>query len=206
MKLKGIKVKDISPENFLKMKQYFILSQVNDWNTSTITQQASLLCLNAEKDFPLEEIKEIAIVKSRAGDLTIQRLENNVWFTLKVLIPNRSYIAADVDGRYKPELDHIFPTKLENRPSDYSVNYVWNLQPVMGTINSDKTNTHPKTFFENESFAKYFEEYDFVPPLDDLLWNDWEKFIKERKNKMISFLKNQYSLEVVDYPVETAIK
>ncbi len=195
--LNNIHFLSISSDNLAKMKQYFILSQLNDWNTMGIVEGGTReICGD---DFPLETFKEIARHKNRIVELRCDTLECNVWFTLKVLLPHRLYVKQEnTTGRYKPELDHIFPQKLDGCPSDYEVDVLWNLQPVAGKTNLLKSNTHPLTFFSDENTKVHRSEYDFLP--DDMSSEEWKKhevFISERKKRMIDFMKNYYGLEVI---------
>lgn len=194
---KGKKMLNLDPDSVKKMKQYFILSQLNDWNTQGFVERATRKIV--DDNFPLDEIKEIAQEKNRIVDLRAETLECNVWFTLKVLMPNRLYInQKNTTGRYKPELDHIFPMKLKGRPENYDVDILWNFQPVAGKTNLLKSNIHPHDFFSNEDTKAHISEYDFMP--DDLSsneWNDHVSFIAERKKRMIGFMKSQYDIDVI---------
>lgn len=194
---KGKKMLNLDPDSVKKMKQYFILSQLNDWNTQGFIEGATRKIV--DDNFPLDEIKEIAQEKNRIVDLRAETLECNVWFTLKVLMPNRLYInQKNTTGRYKPELDHIFPMKLKGRPENYDVDILWNFQPVAGKTNLLKSNIHPHDFFSNEDTKAHISEYDFMP--DDLSsdeWNDHVSFIAERKKRMIGFMKSQYDIDVI---------
>ena len=195
--LQGKRFLNINADNVTKMKQYFILSQLNDWNTQGIVEGATRKIL--DENFPLAEIKAIAKEKNRVVELRQETLECNVWFTLKVMIPNRLYIRQETTtGRYKPELDHIFPLKLKDRPSDYEVDTLWNLQPVAGKTNLLKSNIHPFDFFSNEDTKAHISEYDFIPSemyCDE--WKDHKAFIEYRKKRMIEFMKSQYNLDVI---------
>lgn len=193
----GLNYRNLSNVNIQRMKQYFILSQLNDWNTQTIVKKACEF-INQNDDFPLEEIiDEINKHGNRRVDVSIENLENHKWFTLKIILNERLFVKANVDGRYAPELDHIFPQKLENRPEDYSVDIVWNMQPVTGIINASKSNQHPKDFFMQDTKKEYITYYDFLPEsFDDIDWTDHEIFIKNRKEKMINKFKELYQLEV----------
>lgn len=188
----------IESDNLLRMKQFFILSQLNDWNTQTIITKCADLAIHTDKEYPLGEIKEFVGKNNRLIDLTLSTIEEYVWFPLKVLMPHRCYISStSVQGRYKPELDHIFPMKLDGRPSDYEVNVLWNMQPVTGVLNASKGNTHPNLFFSSNQ--KLLSEYDFLPDrLDDNVWEDHGDFINFRKTKMIEFMKNKYGIEIVE--------
>lgn len=193
---KGIKYLNLSSENSLKMKQYFILSQLNDWNTQGIVEGGTRAITT--NDFPLDEFKRIAEQKNRVSSLKTETMEYNVWFTLKILVPQRLYIKQEnTTGRYKPELDHIFPIKLDGRPQDYAVDILWNLQPVAGKTNLLKSNEHPKKFFTDENTKSHISEYDFLPDkITSKDWDDHKLFIKHRKERMIEFMKNQYKLIV----------
>lgn len=183
--------------NLNRMKQYFILSQLNDWNTQGIVEGGTRNITG--EDFPLEEFKALAQSKNRVVELRRETLECNVWFSLKVMTPNRLYIKQDnATGRYKPELDHIFPMKLEGRPEDYEVDTLWNFQPVAGKTNLLKSNTHPYVFFTSEDTKSHIAEYDFLPnDLSSDEWKDHKSFIEERRKRMIEFMKTNYGIEIV---------
>ena len=195
---KGVPYIKIDNNNLLRMKQYFILSQLNDWNTQTIINGCSSLAFNADVDFPLDAIKEFVSKNNRLTSLNISSIEGYIWFPLKILIPDVSYISSDtVTGRYKPELDHIFPMKLIGRPADYNVNVLWNMQPVTGVVNASKGNTHPKTFFSSPTNSKYIKYYNFIP--DDLSapeWSDHNLFIAYRKQRMMDFMLSKYGITI----------
>ena len=193
----GVKFRNISSDNLLKMKQYFILSQLNDWNTQTIINKSFEYITNSN-DFPLEKIiEEINRKGSRKVDVSIETLENYKWFTLKIIFTNRIFDKSDIEGRYSPELDHIFPQKLKNRPKDYFVDIVWNMQPVTGIVNASKGNTHPKEFFEEDAKKEYIGYYDLIPDLNSKDWDDYKLFIENRKNKMINKFTNDYKIPIV---------
>lgn len=195
---KGIPFRNINTENLKLMKQYFILSQVNDWNTQTIIQNSSSLALKSNELFPLDNIKDFVEKNNRLIDLSIEGIENYIWFMLKILIPHRSYItSSNITGRYKPEIDHIFPIKLKNAPKDYNVDIIWNMQPVTGVINASKRNIHPKDFFGKPENAEVIDQYDYVPKdLDNPLWDNHKLFIESRKSSMLKFLQNEYGIIV----------
>jgi hypothetical protein len=141
---------------------------------------------------------EVAIKKNRVSELKIETLESNVWFTLKISLPHRLYIKQETTtGRYRPELDHIFPMRLEGRPEEYDVDIIWNLQPVTGKTNLLKSNIHPKKFFSDDDTKMHISEYDFIPKdMTSELWDNHKKFIEFRKKQMIHFLEHNYNLEI----------
>lgn len=184
----------ISGENISKMKKYFILSQLNDWNTQGIIEGCTRLIEYG--DFPLDSIFEVVTEKNRNIELKRETIENNKWFSLKIMLPNRIYVGqTNSSGRYKPEIDHIFPMKLEDRPQDYFVDVLWNFQPVSGKTNLEKSNTHPKTFFEENG---HYDEYDYLPELSSNEWDDFAVFIEARKDRMITFMKTNYGIDIIE--------
>mgnify|MGYP002672167816 CR=1 FL=1 len=192
---KGKHFSNLSSANVNKMKQYFILSQLNDWNTQGIVENSARIM--TDDDFPLDKIKQIASRKNRLVDLRVETIECNVWFALKVMLPGRLYVKqTSTTGRYKPELDHIFPMRLKNRPEGYYVDILWNLQPVSGKTNLEKSNMHPHEFFSTKG---HIFEYDFLPcELTSAEWKNHQLFIAERKKRMLDFMEKQYNLKVVD--------
>jgi len=204
---KGNTFKKIETENLVKIKQFFILSQINDWNTQTIVNRSTNIILdNAEKsnsifNFPLEDIiQKIEEKNLRKTELAEVNFIDYRWFSLKILTPQRAYqFIPDTKGRFNPEIDHIFPRKLKNQSPEYysNVDIIWNLQPVKGEVNNFKSDKHPHTFFSNEG-NKYLSEYDFIPATDltNTIWQNPLDFLDKRKNEMINFLKNEYELDL----------
>lgn len=193
---KGIRYLNLSAENTLKMKQYFILSQLNDWNTQGIVEGGTREI--TDSNFPLDKFIDLAEKKHRVTNLSSETLESNVWFALKILLPNRLYVKQkNTTGRYKPELDHIFPIKLQDCPEDYNVDVLWNLQPVSGKTNLLKSNLHPYKFFSKEDTKSHIDEYDFLPDnINSEELKDHKLFIKHRKERMLDFIKNKYQLNI----------
>lgn len=190
-------VKRISSEQIQLIHQYFILSQLNDWNTQTMitafAKESRQAAVNG-RGFPLEAIRNIAIDKSRRGYLTKEAIMNQPWLSLKVVVPNRQYQFAST----KPQIDHIFPKNLEGKDDSYkfNVDVLWNFQPMPAGINNYKRAKHPLSFFKSADGAKYYEQYDFLPDLNSDLWSDEVKFISERERLMIAELNNLYGLQV----------
>lgn len=214
--------KHFTSGNLQKINQYFIKSQVNDWNLQTYTDNFSkeIQAISKKRndlfEFPLAEIENYIMGRNQRN---IEVFEDSfvgyVWFALKILTPERIYqFEPDMKGRFNPEIDHIFPKKLPNRTPEYdeAVDIVWNMQPTKGEVNGFKTNLHPKTFFLDQAInssgekingSKYIIEYDFLFPkgndnrIDfcDPIWDAPIAFIEKRRKLMIDFLKKQYGIE-----------
>lgn len=221
---KGFKFKHLTSENIQKLNQYFIKSQINDWNLQSyvdnfaiIIKENSTKAGNSLFDFPITEIESrINEKKQRNIDVSEEGLRNYHWFVLKILTPNRIYqFEPDIRGRFNPEIDHIFPVKLKGKSDDYSkrVDILWNMQPTKGDINGYKSNYHPKLFFTDQLKnskgqdivgSKYRSEYDFLFPFDDRgeidftsdVWESEEKFIEHRKMLMIKFIEKRYGITI----------
>lgn len=205
---KGITFRQINANNLLRMKQYFILSQINDWNLQTLADNFSkIITEKSEKstvlfDFPLDDfIDWFKDSKSRSTELYVNNFIGYQWFSLKLLTPDKVYnFEPDDQGRFNPEIDHIYPRKLEGQSQEYyeKVDIIWNMQPVKGEINNFKRRRHPKEFFSSPEGSKYLSDYDFIPTtnLIDSVWDNPLTFIELRKEMMITFLKQQYNLEL----------
>ena len=217
--------KDITDFNLELIKQYFIKSQINDWslqsyidNFTAIIKEASI-ATTALFDFPLAEIEtKINEQKKRQTDISEELFVDYTWFALKILTPNRIYqFEPDMQGRFNPEIDHIFPRKLKGTTKEYenAVDIIWNMQPTKGDINGYKTNHHPKLFFTDNAVnakgekilgSKFVHDYDFLFPkntnnLIDFNNNIWDNplgFIKKRRKLMISFLKDTYGIALTE--------
>lgn len=220
---KGCSFNDLSGENLKKINQYFIKSQINDWNLQSYVDNFSDIIVSESKtaktifDFPIEKIEEY-ILKSKKREVKVHEdiFTGYTWFALKILTPERAYqFDPDMKGRFNPEIDHIFPTKLKGRDEGYeeAVNIIWNMQPVKGEINGFKRNIHPKLFFtdkttdrkNNKIFgSKYIGEYDFLLPhknksidFTDKIWDAPFKFIEARRKEMLVFFTNRYRIQLV---------
>lgn len=201
---KGINIIKYNKEDVLKMKQFLILSQINDWNPQGIVEGCVNLLKTGDGSFTLDNMKELVTTKNRMVDVSESTLENNEWFILKILTPKRIYDVrpeASSKGKYKPELDHIFPMNLESQKGnpDYksSVDIIWNKQPVDWKTNLDKSNKDPHEYFTNPDTSTNKYKYDFLPDsMDSLDWKDYKSFISNRKNKMIEFFQKEYSINI----------
>jgi len=200
---KGINFRKLAQDNILLLKQYLILSQINDWNLQSIVDNFTRLIKQSIKksnEFALNQfISWLNETKKRNTELFEASFVDYQWFSLKILTPNRIYqFDPDARGRFNPEIDHIFPKNLEGQSEEYykSVNMIWNMQPVKGDINNFKRRRHPKEFFSSDEGKKYINDYDFLPSLNlkDEIWDNPVKFINQRKGEMIGYFKNNYKL------------
>jgi hypothetical protein len=200
----------IDINNLLKIKQYFILSQINDWNLQSITDNFSRIISEESSksksqemfEFPLQRfIDWLNEKKVRFTELNETNFVDYQWFSLKILIPDRIYqFEPNEKGRFNPEIDHIFPMNLKDQMEEYynAVDIIWNMQPIKGEINNYKKRRHPREFFLSKEGQKYLADYDFIPS-KDLSASIWDKpieFINKRREEMIRFLEDQYQLKL----------
>ena len=218
---KGFVFKNFSSENLKKINQYFIKSQINDWNLQSYADNFTRIIKDKSQntndlfEFPLSEIENyIQERQLRNVEIFEQTFTGYVWFALKILTPGRTYqFEPDMQGRFNPEIDHIFPKKLKDRTPEYEsqVDIVWNMQPTKGDINSYKSNHHPRDFFTNRATntkgeaiigSKYVSDYDFLFPVNqekqnhfsDEIWDNPIDFIRRRRELMIEFLSTNYDI------------
>ena len=208
------KYKDLENVNIQTLKKYFILSQINDWNIQTIVNNVTRIVREeAEKakdkyNFPiLQVIKWIEDNKWRQTKLYEKTFVDYRWFSLKILTPQRTYqFDPDINGRFSPEIDHIFPLKLQEQNEEYysSVDILWNMQPIKGEINLFKGRKHPKEFFSTDGRKYLKNDYDLLPSYDlqESIWDEPLRFIAERKKKAIDFVKTEYDLIIEEYKEE----
>lgn len=192
------RIRALSKSMLQPIDQYFLLSQLCDWNTQTMVNAFAREAVaegKLGKEFPLEAIRQIAIEKNRTGDLYEYQLLNQPWLATKVLMPSRSYIFHES----KPQVDHIFPINLAGRDGVYkeAVDVLWNFQPMPAEVNNYKRARHPKEFFNSDDGSKYWTSYDFIPKADDSLWDDHLAFLADRKTKMLDSLNSLYGLKVI---------
>jgi len=218
---KGFGFKHFSGQNLQRLNQYLIKSQINDWGLQSYVDNFSRIISEASAkgsgmcDFPLQAIEDhILKTKKRNIEIHEDTFIDYAWFALKILTPTRIYqFAPDMVGRFNPELDHIFPKKLENWTAAYikAVDIVWNMQPTKGEINGFKTNLHPRDFFLDKARnskgepivgSKYITEYDFLFPqaenngidFTNVIWEAPIEFVQRRRELMIEFLKHKYGI------------
>lgn len=190
------RVRAMDKDRLKTINQYFILSQLCDWNTQTMVNAFSREAIDAaqrNEAFPLEKIKGIASQKARNVSLDTVKLESNRLFALKVLMPSRVFA---FNGRGL-QIDHIFPVNLEGANDAYreSVDVLWNYQPMPADVNNYKRARHPQEYFKSSDGEKYRNQYDFIPDANDSDWKDYVVFIENRKQKMLAVLKEKYDLE-----------
>jgi hypothetical protein len=191
-------IKKLTQTNLELVHQYFLLSQFCDWNTQTMINAFSKLAKEAgeeKKDFPLDLIRQVALLKNRSDTLYYHQFISQPWLALKVLTPNRYYIFLGS----KPQVDHIFPLSLKGGNAAYrmAVDVLWNFQPMVAGVNNYKRAKHPVNFFKSPEGTKFFTDYDFVPQnLNSTQWSDEKKFIRYRHKKMRQELFSKYGLRL----------
>jgi hypothetical protein len=191
------RIRELEAPELQQIHQYFLLSQLCDWNTQTMvnafTREAVAEGISGNA-FPLEKIRKIAIEKNRTGELHEYQLLSQPWLATKVLMPSRSYIFHD----YKPQVDHIFPINLSGQDEAYkeAVDVLWNFQPMPAEVNNYKRARHPNEFFKSNDGSKYWNSYDFIPKVDDPCWDNHLAFLAHRKQQMLNALKSLYGLEL----------
>jgi Protein of unknown function DUF262 len=196
------RIRELPADQLRLIHQYFLLSQLCDWNTQTMVNAFAREAMSAGRNgepFPLEVIRKIAVGKNRTGTLQEYQLLAQPWFATKVLMPSRSYVFHES----KPQVDHIFPLRLAEGDDVYqkSVDVLWNFQPMPAEVNNFKRARHPNEFFSSNNGSKYWSSYDFIPPAGDVLWNDHLAFIDYRKARMLNALESLYGLSLNPTPV-----
>lgn len=181
--------------------RYFLLSQFCDWNTQTMINQFARVARDdgeVGKPFPLDEIRQTAIQKSRTSDLHDHQFLAEPWLAAKVLMPSRSYIFHE----RRPQVDHIFPLNLDGADEAYQsvVDVLWNFQPTPAEVNNYKRAKHPKEFFCSTEGRKYIDAYDFVPDMSSPVWDDCVQFIAERERLMRAQLETKYGVQLIPTP------
>jgi hypothetical protein len=207
LKKKGMKWQPSQIKCTKAIQKYFIKSQLCDWNTQTMVTRFSreaILAADNNDDFPLEKITSIAVEKNRTAEIFFYQLESWVWFSLKILTPSRLYLFMNS----MPQVDHIFPLAMkqntpENEAYRQKVDVLWNKQPAPAGVNNFKRCKPPLDYFSSDEGSPFTVSYDFLPEgLDSDAWENEDTFIAFRKEKMLTFLKDHYDIEIKDNPTE----
>ncbi len=213
----GYNYKDITEDDLRGIDKFFILSELLDWGLQSYADNfAKIILSKRDKAFPIEELYQfVESTGKRPVNLQASNFEASVWFSLKILMPQRHLTFDNKKGRrLSPEIDHIFPVHLKGGSSSEKyqdhVNVVWNMQPVIGEINLLKRNFHPLDFFTNKvkrngeyiDGKSYYPDYDYMPSLDSDIWSNPDIFVEWRKNKMQQFLSSKYGLQLQLLPSE----
>lgn len=197
--------------------KFFITSQLNSWDLQTYTDKFARIIIANNNPNVFPENDMFNYVKQRANrDIDIKEAvyRNNLWFSLKITFPNRDFeFDYSMPNRFNPELDHIFPKNLKGTDDAYTrdVDIIWNMQPIKGVVNNDKSNHHPKLFFTDGvdngkqlSGKKYYGDYDCIPQMSSSDWDDYKIFLKNRREKMIEIISTRYGITLVpDTPTTT---
>jgi hypothetical protein len=192
------------------LDRFFITSQLNGWDLQSYTDNFTKIIIDNRdtNSFPEQEIFDY--VKTRANrEIEIKEtvFRNNLWFSLKITFPHRDFeFDYSMTNRFNPELDHIFPRNLAGTDDDYKqyVDIIWNMQPIKGAVNLDKSNNHPKLFFTDAvvsgkqlSGKKYYGDYDCIPEMTSVDWDDYKLFIENRRTKMIDEIRKLYGITLI---------
>lgn len=192
---------DLSDEQKKRIDKFFVLAELNDWAMQSYSDHFCEIFKESQSlEFPLEKILDYVSGKgNRYIELYEQSLCDHRWFSLKIILKDKEFKFNNFIGnRFNPELDHIFPIKLEGMDEEYrkQVNVLWNMQPIEGEINNDKKNIHPLAFFKSGKGEGIEKRYDMIPELDNSIWNDYMVFIKYRKKRMIKAMLDLYDISV----------
>jgi len=207
---KNVKFRNITADNILLMKKYFIYSQLNDWNIQSIIDNFSRIIKEISSKstsqfmFPFQEfINWLSKTKKRNTVIYRKSFEDYLWFGLKIVTPDCIYqFDPDQRGRFNPEIDHIFPKGLKDQSDEYKskVDIIWNMQPVKGEINNFKRRRHPKEYFLSSEGSKYIGDYAFLPTkdLNNYIWDNPLDFISRRKEMIIDYINNEYDITIIE--------
>lgn len=192
------------------LDRFFITSQLNGWDLQSYTDNFAKIIKDNKiiTTFPEQDIFNYVTKRgNREIDIKEAVYKNNLWFSLKITFPHRDFeFDYSMANRFNPELDHIFPRNLAGMDEDYkqNVDVIWNMQPIRGVVNLDKSNNHPKLFFTDANVngklltgKKYYNDYDCVPDMNSADWDNYKLFIENRRTKMLEEIKNHYGITLV---------
>lgn len=213
----GGKYLKLNDSTLKALDKFFITSQLNSWDLQTYTNKFARIVLDNTNTNSFPESEIIDYVKERANrniDIKEAIYRNNMWFSLKITFPNRDFeFDYSMPNRFNPELDHIFPRNLKGADVVYQqeVDVIWNMQPIKGVVNNEKSNHHPKLFFTDGidngkqlSGKKYYDDYDCIPQMSSADWDDYKLFLKNRREKMIKVIYDRYGISLLpDNPSST---
>lgn len=214
----GGKYLKLTADVIKSMDRFFITSQLNGWDLQSYTDNFAKIILNSNGTKPFPEKEIFDYVKTRANreiDIKEAVFRNNLWFSLKITFPHRDFeFDYSMANRFNPELDHIFPRNLAGMDEDYKqyVDVIWNMQPIKGEVNLAKSNHHPKDFFTDSirdngkplSGKKYHSDYDCIPDMTSVDWDDYKVFIENRRTRMIEKIEELYDITLIPDTLPTS--
>lgn len=213
----GGKYIKLTEDAIKSLDRFLITSQLNGWDLQSYTDNFAKIIIDNSETNSFPEQKIFDYVKTRANreiDIKEAVFRNNLWFSLKIAFPHRDFeFDYSMANRFNPELDHIFPRNLAGMDEDYKryVDVIWNMQPIKGEVNLDKSNHHPKLFFTDAevngkflSGKKYYSDYDCIPEMDSADWDDPKVFIENRRIRMIENIKKLYGIALIPDTLPTS--
>ena len=173
-----------------------ILSGVLGGQTNAYLTDLRKIIQNNKGKFPLEEIKKMSKEKNKNMDIDRDMLLNIVdkaeygtqyaWSLLLILYPNHNYQYT------KFSEDHIFPySKLSKEQLEKGGNFIPNLQLLEILDNQSKQDKVPEDWIKeycNNDLGKIkeYKERNFIPMDLELTMNNFDLFIKKRKEIIIN--------------------
>ena len=213
----GGKYLKLTEDAIKPLDRFFITSQLNGWDLQSYTDNFAKIIIDNSETNSFPEQKIFDYVKTRANreiDIKEAVFRNNLWFSLKIAFPHRDFeFDYSMANRFNPELDHIFPRNLAGMDEDYKryVDVIWNMQPIKGAVNLDKSNHNPKLFFTDAevngkslSGKKYYSDYDCIPEMASADWDDPKVFIENRRTRMIENIKKLYGIALIPDTLPTS--
>lgn len=191
------KIKELKADWLAAIDRYFLLSQFCDWNTQTMVNTFARLGADAGQaglPFPIDAIRASAIQKNRSDILYYHQFISIPWLATKILTPSRSYVFHED----KPQVDHIFPYSLPGKDDTYKqlVDVLWNFQPMPAGVNNYKRARHPQEYFKSPDGAKYWNDYDYIPDPQSVVWSNVNRFVRYRHLRMRRMLLQKYGLSL----------
>nr|MDO8080341.1 DUF262 domain-containing protein [Candidatus Freyarchaeota archaeon] len=161
------------------------------------------LAENHDEKFPLEESLKWSYYWEKFRKYGSQLIQGNPSLALH-LIQRRSGAKVHYE-KNSPQIDHIFPRSVlrQMKYDEAEINHFANFWILAKHKNQNKSNKHPKEYFEDVTDSELQEAYIDRNLLD---YPQYKNFLKKREAEILKRVKNELNLSDSDYDVSAYLE
>ena len=191
---------DTTKKDFVILRKYLYIVLLNGifggQTDAILTDSRNTINEKLKEDiFPLSELFKVFSLKNktiRKEEELMELLEEIKYNTdrsrliLNIIYKNNSILEF--------QEDHMFPkSKMIKRYSRKIVDNIANLQPLGSFTNNSKNNKKFKEWLEEPNRSEEYREINLIPKMDDYNEDNFEEFIKKRRNLIFEAVKEFFN-------------